>query len=274
MAFPPKLLSVSVSVAISGGFKLYVAFILAGIMPDLLTCVAATFIIYAVYTFDRAAKSKEDEINRGGLCASSSKWVYVVICGFLLTSIIILSAYSPLLVLFPLMMGLIYSKGIKIKDMSLKLKRGLGVKNLVVSFTWSMTIVLFLQFWIKNFFVLFSIGAFFFFKSFIVTVICDFRDIKGDSTTGLATLPVKFGEWSTKKLLLTIHMLLHFWMAIAVLLQFIQFEPAILIYSWMIGFFYILFYASSKSRSAIFREIATYGEWIIAVILRQATYFF
>lgn len=261
------------SVAISGGFKLYVAFILAGIMPDLLTCVAFTFIVYVVYTLDRAAKSKEDEINRGGLYASSSKWVYVVICGFLLTSIIMLSVYSPLPVLFPLLTGLIYSKDIKIKNISLKLKRGLGVKNLVVAFTWSMTIILLLEFWIKNLFVLFSIGAFFFFKSFIVTVICDFKDVKGDSATGLVTLPVKFGEWGTKKLLLTIHVLLYFGMAIAVLLHFIRFELAILICSWLIGLFYILFYVSSRSRSAIFREIVLYGEWIIAVILRQIMQF-
>jgi len=46
---------------------------------------------------------------------------------------------------------------------------------------------------------------FFMMKSFINTVIWDFRDVKGDDAAGIKTLPIWLGEKKTRKLLQLMH---------------------------------------------------------------------
>ena len=132
-------------------------------------------IVYAAYSLDRGVKNREDEENskkfRQFLLASSSFCMVI--------SLII--SQKPMLLL-PFAASYLYSKGIK----SLRLKSGKGVKNVVVAFTWAFCIALFLD--------EFSLQAlivcvFFFLKSFINTVLYDFKDVERDKLAGIFTLP-------------------------------------------------------------------------------------
>lgn len=123
-----KLLSASLIVAISGGFKLYAAFLLLGAQPNLNLCFAFSLLVYSVYTLDRALKCKEDTINRRETESAKKLPAVLVICIVVLTSVLILikEKVSPLIALFPFVIGFMYSHGLKIGKVSLRLKRSWG----------------------------------------------------------------------------------------------------------------------------------------------------
>jgi len=140
-----------------------------------------------------------------------------------------------------------------------------------VAFTWATNIVIILQYWNIDIFSLFFVWLFFFLKSFINTVLYDFRDVKGDCSAGLLTLPIFLGNKNTRILLYLLHIFAHLQIAIAILLGKIKFDPAILLYSAVIGLIYTEFYSTTKERSGRIRDILVDGEWIIAVLLRALT---
>ncbi|MBS1264140.1 MAG: 1,4-dihydroxy-2-naphthoate octaprenyltransferase [Methanonatronarchaeales archaeon] len=119
-----------------------------------------------------------------------------------------------------------------------------------------------------------SVFAFFFLKSFINTVIYDFRDVGGDAVAGLRTFPVRLGERRTAALLLAVHLLLHAWLGLSVFVGFLSFQPIILACSWLLGLVYIYLYARTSSgkeggpRSKM-RDFLVDGEFVLAVAFRN-----
>lgn len=189
-----RVLGSSAVIGISGWFRLYIAFLLAGKAPDLALCSAFSFVVYSVYTLDRASKSKEDEVNRPGERNADKMVVIFIVSVFLFISLLILTLkkVSPIVALLPFLIGFLYTKGLKVGDISIKFKQGLGIKNSTVAFTWAFTIAAFIYNFTENYLQSFLIFIFFFSKSFINTVLFDFKDIKGDSSAGLTTIPVYF----------------------------------------------------------------------------------
>lgn len=264
-----RVLGSSTINSISGWFRLYIAFLLAGEVPDLILCFAFSFVVYSVYTLDRALKSKEDEVNRPEERNADKNFVLIIVFAFLVTALLILMVkkISPLAALLPFVIGFLYTKGIKIGGISIKFKQGLGVKNFVVALTWAFTIVAFIYNFIENYLLGFLIFSFFFFKSFINTVLFDCKDIDGDSIAGLATIPVYFGERKTGIILQFINSSFHLAVAAFVLLGLVAFDAIILIYSWMAGLIYISLYANRKK--TIFRSVIVHGEWIHLLAFRN-----
>lgn len=262
-----KLLNSSTILGISGSFRLYVAYLLLKIEPIPLLCLAAGIIVYSVYTLDRTVKAEEDLINRSEEVKANRNLIAILVFLLLLIGmlILILLDFSPFGAVFPFFMGFMYSKGIKIKGFSIKLKGGLGIKNIVVAFTWAVFLCLLIC-W-KEWVYLPLILCFFFVKSFINTVICDCRDVKGDSHAGLKTFPVYWGVMKTRRVLQAIHSFFHILILAIVLLRLMEFDAIILIYSWLIGITYIHFYATSKK--TVFRSIMVHGEWVHMVIFRE-----
>lgn len=208
-------------------------------------------------------------VNRGELKHANQGCALLVACLSFSTSIVILirEGILPFVAFFPLAAGFMYSRGATIAGLSLKLKRGLGIKNLIVAFTWASTIIAFVYPWTMSYRMLSLIFAFFFLKSFINTVIYDCRDARGDALAGLITIPVYFGERKTRVILGVLHTSFHLGIAASVLLGFIEFRPIILLYSGGMGFLYIWLY--TNNRKAFFRDILVDGEWIIAVLFRN-----
>lgn len=264
-----RVLGSSTINSISGGFRLYIAFILAGEVPDLILCFAFSFVVYSVYTLDRALKSKEDEVNRPEEKNANKNFVLIIVFAFLVTALLILMVkkISPLAALLPFVIGFLYTKGIKIGDIYIKFKQGLGVKNFVVALTWAFTIVAFIYNFIENYLLGFLIFSFFFFKSFINTVLFDCKDIDGDSIAGLTTIPVYFGEKRTGIILQLINSSFHLTVAAFILSGMVAFDAIILAYSWVAGLIYISLYANRKK--TIFRSVIVHGEWIHMLAFRN-----
>ncbi len=262
-----NLLSSSVVLAISGGLRLYVAFLLAGKEPTFSTSLAMALIVYSTYTLDRTMKSKEDEINRPEE-KNANKIFALSIVGasiFVTYFILINNRISPLIAFFPAVSGYLYSKGFTIGNSSFKLKHGSGIKNYVVALIWAITICSLV--YPAPDFTLALIFIFFFIKSFINTIIFDCRDILGDSTAGLITIPVYFGETKTRKILQVVHSIFHIPLILSVILKIIDFDLTVLLYSWIGGIIYIYIYATSNK--TIYRSLIVHGEWAPMIIFRN-----
>lgn len=262
-----NLLTASLVVAISGGLRVYVAFLLSGKNVNISIPLVMILIVYSTYTLDRTINCAEDEINRTEESNANKFFPYFLLCMCLLCAILILvqNRIFPLIALFPIIMGFMYTKGFKIGDYSIKLKKGRGIKNFFVAFTWALTII-FLIYPADNL-SLFLIFMLFFIKSFINTVIFDFKDIKGDSQAGLKTIPVYFGELKAKLLLHLIQSSFHIVLIVLAIFSLIKFELFILFYSWIGGTIYISLYANSKK--TMFRGIVVHGEWAHMLIFRS-----
>jgi 4-hydroxybenzoate polyprenyltransferase len=263
-----KVLSSSIMNGVSGWFRLYIAFIIAGKIPDVTLCFAFSFVAYSVYTLDRAWKSKEDEVNRPEEKNVDRNIILFIVSIFLLTALLILlmKKVSPLTALVPFVIGFLYTKGIKIGSISIKFKQGLGIKNFVVAITWAFTIFAFIYGFIDNYLQGFLIFSYFFIKSFINTVLFDCKDVDGDSQAGLKTIPVYFGEKRTRTLLQLLNSSFHFILIVSVLSNLVKFDTIILFYSWIVGLVYIYLYANRKK--TILRSLVVHGEWTHMLVFK------
>ncbi len=263
-----EVLKSSIINGISGWFRLYIVFLLAEKVPDLVLSFAFSFVVYSVYTLDRTLKSKEDEVNRPEEKNANKNIVFFIIFVLLVITFLILAfkKVSPFVALFPFVIGFLYTKGLKIGSISIRFKQGSGIKNFVVAFTWAFTIIAFIYNLIENFSQRFWFFIFFFFKSFINTVLFDCKDIEGDSLAGLTTIPVYFGEQRTRIILQFLNSSFHFIFAASVLSGLVKFDIIILLYSWAASLIYIPLYANRKK--TIFRSVMIHGEWTYILAFR------
>ncbi len=276
---PIQLLRASILVALSGVFRIYIASLFLGIAPSRWIYLAGFLVIYATYTLDRALGCEEDKINKKELTSARTD-IALVLCliSFLTGSFLFFREGLLLVAFLPFIIGYIYSKGIHIGRISLKLKGNFGVKNLAVSLTWGVFISGVIQQWAGIQLALLFVFPFFAVKSFINTVIYDFRDVKGDAVAGIKTLPICFGNRKTRLLLQAMHNILHLWIAISMLLNFIKVEAALLVPLWLTGIIYTRYYTrpspenESKIRK-ITRDVFVDGEFILAVFIKTITGF-
>lgn len=268
-----NLLNASTLVAISGAFRLFIAVLFLGAEPRFLAYIAGGLVIYTIYTLDRALECKEDAVNRSELTGSRKDIAFFVsISAFIIGTCILFKEELYVLPFLPLAVGYLYSKGIKIGRLNLKLKGGLGVKNLVVALTWGAFITWIAGKSVDNIIPLIFVFSFFSSKVFINSIIYDFKDVKGDSLAGIRTLPVQLGEKKTVVFLLILHIIIHLGMLVAIITGFIAFEPIILLYSFIAGIICINYYSiatetESKARKLI-REFLVDGESTTEVSLR------
>ena len=269
-----RLLSASILLALSGVFRIYIASLFLGIEPGILIYFAGFLIVYATYTFDRALGGEEDKINRKEL-VSSRRDIALFLCliSLIVGSFIFYQEDLIWIAFLPIAIGYIYSKGLRLGRHRLKLKGSLGMKNLTVSLTWGTFISGIVQRWTNSELVILFIFPFFTIKSFINTVIYDFKDVEGDKAAGVRTLPICLGEKMTRKLLQSMHILLHTWMAFAMFTELIRFEIIILFIVSFNGIIYTCFYTKpspvdeAKLRKKL-RDTLVHGEFILAVLFR------
>lgn len=239
-----NLLKSSVLVSFSGALRIHIAFLLMHINSMFFNCLAGGLIIYAVYTLDRAMDSKEDMENRPELKGASSKAALIISLICFLAGAAILTANGLLAIaLLPLITGYLYTKGLKIGKINIRLKGGLGMKNLVVGVTWGAFIAGIAGIYASGIMAPVVVFSYYGMKLFINSTIYDFKDIKGDTLAGIKTLPVVLGEKKAKLMLFSIHLISHVILLSAIITGSIAFEPVIIIYSFFIGILYIRSFA-------------------------------
>lgn len=247
-----ELLKSSILVAFSGALRVYIAAILLQVHSNALTCAAGGLIIYSVYTLDRALDSEEDLINRKELSGSRKEiGLLASLFTFLIGSYILAKEGALIFAFLPFVIGFLYSKGIKIGKFALKLKGGLGVKNLVVGLIWGISTTGVAAGTCKNLLSVITVFIYFGVKLFINSIIYDFKDVKGDMLAGIKTLPVSLGDQKTRGLLLKLHIISHMGVGIALITGVIAFEPLMVLYSFICGLICISRYTNGGEGSPL-----------------------
>jgi 4-hydroxybenzoate polyprenyltransferase len=273
---PPtlRLLNSSTIVAISGALRLHVAFLLAGITPLLAEYLAFSLIVYATYTLDRSLGCKEDSINRSDL-AGAERTAGIIACSatFIVGTVILVHDGIWVAPFFPLVIGYIYSHGIRIGNRSIRFKGGTGVKNTVIGITWGGTMALIAGQWCASIITVSVIFLFFSLKVFITSCVNDFKDIEGDMAAGIRTLPACLGERRTKTVLIAILLGSYGILLYALLHSIIQDEWVLISTGFLIMFVFLLIYTPSFERNSgvVFRkmrEVAISWEAAIGLALR------
>ncbi|WP_440952947.1 UbiA family prenyltransferase [Methanococcoides sp. FTZ1] len=230
------LLNSSTLVSVSGALRIYLAFLLLQMQLNILSCIAGGLVVYAVYTLDRALDSEEDSVNRSELKGARTKVaLFVCLLAFLAGSYLLFLDGLLHLAFLPLVTGYLYTKGLKVGKFHLKLKGGLGVKNLVVGTTWGAFIAGIAGWYAESILPVIAVFLFFGIKLFVNSSIYDFKDIKGDALAGIRTLPVSLGSQRTRDLLLGMHLFSHSFLGLLILSETIAYEPVILVYSFIAG---------------------------------------
>jgi 4-hydroxybenzoate polyprenyltransferase len=269
-----RLLNSSTAVAIGGGLRLHIAFLLAGLATRIPEYCACALIIYATYTLDRALDCKEDAINKSELQgANATIGILACVAAFLLGTYLFMLDGIYLAPFFPFIVGYVYTRGIRIGPYYLKLKGGAGIKNIIIGITWGGSIALVVSHWCSNLVTVGVIFLFFALKLFSTSCVNDFKDVKGDTAAGIRTLPACLGENLTKKVLIAILLGVHCVMIYSLVSGYIRDEWIVVLYSLIVSTAFLLVYSSTfeKSSSLIckkMREIVIYWESAITLGIR------
>ncbi|MCX6688122.1 MAG: UbiA family prenyltransferase [Methanoregula sp.] len=269
-----RLLNSSTVVAISGGLRLHIAFLLAGLAIRIPVYCACVLIIYSTYTLDRALDCKEDAINKTELCGADKKTgIIACIVSFLLGTFVLALDGIYFAPFFPFIVGYFYTHGVRIGSYTFKLKASAGVKNIIIGITWGGTIALIVSQWCSNVVTVGIIFLFFAMKIFVTSCVNDFKDVKGDMAAGIMTLPACLGENLTKKVLILILLGMHCIMVYSLLVGIIRNEWIILMCGLIITIAFLMVYSSSFENSPRFicrklRELVISWESVLSLTLR------
>lgn len=269
-----RLLNSSTAVAIGGGLRLHIAFLLAGLAARIPEYCACALIIYATYTLDRALDCKEDSINKVELRGANGKiGILACVVTFLLGSYLFILDGIYLAPFFPFIVGYVYTRGIRIGPYAFKLKGGVGIKNIIIGITWGGSIALVVSHWCDSIITVLVIFLFFALKLFATSCVNDFKDVRGDMAAGIRTLPACLGEDRTKKVLIVILLGLHSVMIYSLWSNIIRDEWIVLMYSLFVSTAFLMVYSSSFEKSPSFickrmREVVIYWESAITLALR------
>ncbi|MGA2104347.1 UbiA family prenyltransferase [Methanoregula sp.] len=271
-----RLLNTSTIVASAGCFRLYVAILLAAIIPTPLIIIAYGLIVYSTYTLDRAFGCEEDTVNRSEL-SGANKYIGISVSmfAFLTGALILATDQIYLASILPFIIGYIYSKGLSFGGYKLKLKGSMGSKNVVIGLTWGGSIALIISRFTPNILTVAAVFFFFGIKMFINSTLFDFKDVKGDLASGIRTLPVCLGETRTKCLLFGLCISLYSGMILSMLYGFIHPEWTLLAVSFLFTASFIIFYSvgfEERTSGIIkkFRQWMVIGEWPVALLLQGA----
>jgi 4-hydroxybenzoate polyprenyltransferase len=269
-----RLLNSSTVVAISGGLRLHVAFLLTGIAARIPEYLAFTLIVYATYTLDRTLDCKEDLLNRGDL-AGADKHAGMAAClvAFLIGTGILMYDGIYLAPLFPFIVGYIYTKGIRVGRFNLRFKAGAGVKNVVIGLTWGGTIALIVGQWCSSITTVTVIFLFFGLKVFITSCVNDFKDIRGDIAAGIRTLPASLGESTTKKVLIFLLLGSYLGLIYALIRNIVQNEWVIISFGFVLTLIFLIIYTPSFENESqlVFRKLREFvisWESLVGLALR------
>ncbi len=270
--FVSFLLKSTLSTAIFGSLRAYYPFLLFGAVISWNVFLATFLVIFAVYCMNNLTDKEEDEVNSPEKAsfvnsnektltfAVGSSYIIAIILGFLD------SFYTVLILLVPLFAGVIYS--IKVSSKLPRLKDIFAVKNIIIAISWAVATTLIPAIHAPNISWVFitAILYFFFVKSFVNSVVCDIRDIKGDTANGITTIPVKIGKEKTKNILSALTF------SIMPVISILLFCGLSLGYFMTMAFsmvnsYWHVNYVSNTEEVSKYMSLLVHGEWIFVLVL-------
>jgi 4-hydroxybenzoate polyprenyltransferase len=262
--------STSVFLAINAQMVAAFSSLLYGVEVKPVILLIAFLATFSVYNMNRATDKAEDSVNRPETASRGT-------CFFLIPSItaamlcLLLSASVGARALSVIATSFIASIAYSVKLLPSipRLKEIMGVKSVLVAFSWGFTGALLPAstqpvdpMKIVLTFAYISI------QLLVNTVLCDVCDVEGDRASGVRTLPVVLGLSRTRNLLLMVNSLMLPWLIYCVKQGlFLEYMPA-LFFGAVYGYL-IIWVFSREKRKRLLVELAVDGEWIPLVALMR-----
>jgi 4-hydroxybenzoate polyprenyltransferase len=226
----------------------------------LLIAFLATF---SVYNMNSATDRTEDSINRPKAASKDPLFFLIpsiiaaVLC-LLLSATVGVQALSVIVTSY--LVSILYS--VKLSTSIPRLKEILGLKSVLVAFSWGFTGALLpASSQAVDAVKIVMVFTYIFIQILVNTILCDVRDMEGDSASGVKTLPLALGLGATKKLLLIINTLMVPWLLYSITQRlFHTYLPALV---FGMGYGYLIIWAfSRKGCNRLLVELAVDGEWM------------
>jgi len=264
------LTSASLFLALDGAIIVVFGYFLYGIqiLPEMI--LAAFLAPFAVYSLNKATDKAEDSVNRPETARMAAVYyvgpsILAMVIDLSIGASIGLSVFITLLI--PLTVSLVYS--VRLSRSIPRLKEIVGVKSVVVAFTWAFTGCLLpaCMHAVQDE----KIGLVFiyiFIRILAGTILCDVLDMKGDLASGLKTIPIRLGKKRTRNLLVTINSLLGPWIIYCLLRGlFLSYMPA-LIFGALYGYVPIWSFLKNDCPKPL-AGLMVDGEWLPIVTLMK-----
>jgi 4-hydroxybenzoate polyprenyltransferase len=264
------LISTSLFLAINGSFKVFFSVLLFNIYA--FNMVIITFLTtFSTYGLNKLTDFKEDSINAPERAKAIKKIELIfkisVALSFFLS--LVLGFFESILtlpiLLFPLLLGILYS--VRLSRKIPRLKDITGVKNLTIALSWAVgsTFLPLIYLTNKKIVLITLVFYFFFLKSYMNSIIFDVRDIEGDRMSGVRTIPVSLGREKTKLLLLILNSTLLLWLLI--FRDYFTRYFYVLFFSIVYGYWYIIYFCGVCAKPGKSRDLLVDGEFILIVIM-------
>lgn len=243
---------------------------IAGFVPSIQLELMAYLFTYGAYTMNRVSEPDQDAIShpkRTSYLSGRRKFMpFISIACFVGGYALALERnfYFFAALLLPLFLSIVYSVGSRRMERTIgvrRLKEKILVKNLVISFGWSL-IPLLVGLYYRNVpLALLVLSPFIFLRFMENTIFFDVRDVEGDIAYGTRTIPSAFGEPATSKILNVLDSVSLVYMTLAIataLLPVLSFPLAIFpLYSFAYR------RASTEANANVIRDFFADGEYVL-----------
>ncbi len=227
---------------------------------------------YGAYSMNRSAEMDQDLLSnpdRTEYLQRRRKYLpaitlFCFVLGYILALLRNLTFFVALLV--PLVLSLTYSIGSKklVWLMGAKrLKDKLLMKNVVVSFGWSLVPILVGLYYQELRVVLFLLVPFIFLRLFVNTVFFDTRDIVGDSLNGVRTLPSVFGLYKSHAVMNLVDFLSAAYISFLIVFAALPIYSAIMLVLPFYSIVYRWFGLKNQARLDFLCDVVGDGEYVL-----------
>lgn len=238
---------------------------------DILLVVLAFLLTFASYHINRVAEIEQDIISNPERTRFIQK--YRLLDKLAVLSLIIVGIISLtrnfqtfILVLIPPVSVIVYS--FKLLPGIGRLKDILFVKNIFVAAAWTTYMFITATYFNIDFTpAVWAMALYFFMRFFINTVVFDIRDVVGDKIHEIKTVPVKYGEYFTRNLLLLVNTISGVFLFSAVELGWLPYFAHALNFITFYGYAYIILATDEKVNKHALCDIIVDGEFLLWPIL-------
>jgi 4-hydroxybenzoate polyprenyltransferase len=247
------------------------ASLLLGKTPTWDLLLMAYLFTLGAYTINRVSDFREDALShpdrtaylRGRLRALRGVAAGCFAVGYLLAYLRNLTFFAALLV--PLALALSYSLGSERMEGALgasRLKDVILVKNVTISFGWSLVPVLVGLYFLQLPLAVVALAPFIFLRLMVNTIFFDQRDVEADRAVGVKTLPLKMGVDGSSRVMDLIDVGSGAYLAAMVVAGVLPLFTSALLVFIPYSFAYRAYARSGKHRDSL-RDFAADGEYVL-----------
>ena len=244
--------------------------LVAGLSPTIPLALMAYLFTYGAYTVNRATEKEQDEISHPERTAYLNKrrrfLPAIAVACFLVGYVLAFgqNLYFFFALIVPLVLSILYSvrsRGVQRITGTRRLKDGLLVKNLVISFGWSLIPFLVGLYYLQVPEALVLLSPFIFMRLMENTIFFDIRDVPADVRYGTRTVPAVFGEKVTSRVLNLVDSLSIIYLVAAVILRLLPGVALPLVVFPLYSFCYRLLLR--RANENVVRDLMADGEYIL-----------